>query len=140
MWGVRPLDCYGMIEFQPTAWEVPEQDGLVLAEDFAFAEVLDPDTLEPVPDGTPGILVLTHLDKQACPLVRWWPGDMVVRASRTGAGGRTHPRPGGGVRGRADDMLIVTGVNLVPRAIGAVLSTMATHRGAFLLILQGNHT
>src|SRR3546814_16001594 len=121
MWGVRPLDCYGMIEFQPTAWEVPEQDGLVLAEDFAFAEVLDPDTLEPVPDGTPGILVLTHLDKQACPLVRWWTGDLVVRDSRPRAAGRTHPRLVGGVRGRAQDMLLVRGVNLFHRPMVDVL-------------------
>src|SRR3546814_4546792 len=136
MWGVRPLDCYGMIEFQPTAWEVPEQDGLVLAEDFAFAEVLDPDTLAPVPDGTPGILVLTHLDKQAGPRVRWWTGDMVVRDSRPGAGGRTHARLVGGVRGRADDMLIVRGVNLFPSAIEDVLRQMPSVGGEFLIVID----
>src|SRR3546814_11726173 len=107
MWGVRPLDCYGMIEFQPTAWEVPEQDGLVLAEDFAFAEVLDPDTLEPVPDGTPGILVLTHLETQACPLRRYSTGDMVVRDSRPGEGGRTQAGPAGGGWGWRDGRRVV---------------------------------
>src|SRR3546814_16464917 len=53
MWGVRPLDCYGMIELQPTAWEVPEQDGLVLAHDFAFAQLLAPTPLDPVPHRPP---------------------------------------------------------------------------------------
>ena len=136
LWGVRPLDCYGMIEFQPTAWEIPGQDGLVLADDFAFAEVLDADTLEPVPDGTPGILVLTHLDKQACPLVRWWTGDMVVRDRSPGPDGRTHTRLVGGVRGRADDMLIVRGVNLFPSAIEDVLRQMPEVGGEFLIVID----
>lgn len=136
LWGVRPLDCYGMIEFQPTAWEIPGEDGLVLADDFAFAEVLDPDTNEPVPDGTPGILVLTHLDKQACPLVRWWTGDMVVRDRKAGDSGRTHSRLVGGVRGRADDMLIVRGVNLFPSAIEDVLRQTPGVDGEFLIIID----
>ena len=136
LWGVRPFDCYGMIEFQPTAWELPGRDGLVLAEDFAFAEVLDPDTHEPVPDGTPGILVLTHLDKQACPLVRWWTGDMVVRDSRAAADGRTHACLVGGVRGRADDMLIVRGVNLFPSAIEDVLGSIPNVSPEFMIVID----
>ena len=136
LWGVRPFDCYGMIEFQPTAWEVPGQNGLVLAEDFAYSEVLDPDTHEPVPDGTPGILVLTHLDKQACPLVRWWTGDMVVRDSTIGADGRSHARLVGGVRGRADDMLIVRGVNLFPSAIEDVLRKIPELGSEFQIVID----
>ncbi len=138
MWGVRPLDCYGMIEFQPTAWEFPGADGLVLAEDFLFAEILHPETLDPVPDGDEGILVLTHLDKQACPLVRWWTGDVVVRDSKPRANGRTHACLVGGVRGRADDMLIVRGVNLFPSAVEDVLRQIPSVGDEFLIIIDNS--
>jgi phenylacetate-CoA ligase len=72
------------------------------------------------------VLVLTHLDKQASPLVRWWTGDVVVRDSTVAPDGRTHARLVGGVLGRADDMLIVRGVNLFPSAVEDVVRA---HRG-----------
>lgn len=121
LWDAQVYDCYGMIEFQPTAWEMPAKDGLVIADDFVYAEVLDPDTLKAVADGTPGVLVLTHLDKQASPLVRWWTGDIVVRDRRPGSDQRTFGRLIDGVRGRADDMLVIRGVNLFPSAVETVL-------------------
>jgi len=136
LWGVRPFDCYGSIEFQPTAWELPGEDGLVLADDFVFAEVLHPDTDEPVEDGEPGILVLTHLDKKAVPLVRWWTGDMVVRSRASGNTGRTHSRLVGGIRGRADDMLIVRGVNLFPSAIEDVLRAIPGVASEFQIVID----
>lgn len=121
LWNTEVYDCYGMLEFQPTAWEMQSREGLVVADDFVFAEVVDAETLKPVPDGTAGVLVLTHLDKQASPLVRWWTGDIVVRDSRTGSDGRTFGRLVGGVQGRADDMLVIRGVNLFPSAVETVL-------------------
>lgn len=135
-WGARTYDCYGMIEFQPTAWETSAQDGLVLAEDFMLVEVLDPSTLEPVADGIPGVLVLTHLDKQACPLVRWSTGDIVVRDSRPGLDGRTFARLIGGVHGRADDMIVVRGVNLFPSAVEEVLRSIPGVGAEFQIILD----
>src|SRR6056297_684638 len=78
-WGARMFDCYGALECQPIGWDTSLQLGPTLAEDFIYVEILDAETDEPVPDGAPGVLVLTHLDKQACPLVRWWTGDVVVR-------------------------------------------------------------
>lgn len=120
-WGAKMFDCYGALECQPIGWDTALQLGPTLAEDFIYVEILDPDTDEPVPDGTPGVLVLTHLDKQACPLVRWWTGDVVVRDSSVGLDGRTHARLVGGVQGRADDMLIVRGVNLFPSAVEDVV-------------------
>lgn len=135
-WGAKAYDCYGMIEFQPTAWETSAQNGLVLAEDFMFVELLDPATLEPVPDGTPGVLVLTHLDKQACPLVRWSTGDMAVRDSRPGSDGRTFARLVGGVHGRADDMIVVRGVNLFPSAVEEVLRSIPGVGAEFQIVLD----
>lgn len=120
-WGARMFDCYGALECQPIGWDTELQNGPTLAEDFIYVEILDPDTDEPVPDGTPGVLVLTHLDKQACPLVRWWTGDIVTRDSTVSPDGRTHARLVNGVQGRADDMLIVRGVNLFPSAVEDVV-------------------
>ena len=117
LWGARCYDAYGCLEFQPIAAECVAQDGLHLAEDFAYAEVVDAETGLAVEDGSPGVLVLTHLDKQAGPLVRWWTGDIVVRDRSPCRCGRTHARLKGGVRGRADDMLVIRGINVFPSAI-----------------------
>lgn len=124
LWGADMYDCYGALECQPIAWEAACKEGPVLAEDFIYAEVLDADTEQPVADGQPGVLVITQLRKQACPLVRWWTGDIVVRDSRPASDGRTHARLAGGVLGRADDMLIVRGVNVFPSAIENIVRAL----------------
>jgi phenylacetate-CoA ligase len=135
-WGARCYDGYGCLEFQPIAWECTAQAGGHLAEDFALAEVVDPTSGEPVPDGSPGVLVLTHLDKEACPLVRWWTGDVVVRESTPCDCGRTHARFPGGVRGRADDMLVIRGVNLFPSALEDVLRRQPGVGHEFRIVLD----
>jgi phenylacetate-CoA ligase len=135
-WGARCFDGYGSLEFQPIAWECESQQGGHLVEDFAFAEVLDTETHEPVPDGTPGVLVLTHLDKQATPLVRWWTGDVVVRDSEPCECGRTLARLPGGVVGRADDMLVVRGVNLFPSAVEHIVRRTPGTTGEYLIVLD----
>jgi phenylacetate-CoA ligase len=140
LWGARCYDGYGSLEFQPIAWECAEQAGGHLPEDFAYAEVLDPETREPVPDGTPGVLVLTHLDKVATPLVRWWTGDVVVRDSSPCACGRTLARLPGGVVGRADDMLVIKGVNLFPSAVEDVVRRTPGVAGEYLVVLDGEVT
>ncbi|MDQ0381357.1 phenylacetate--CoA ligase family protein [Amycolatopsis thermophila] len=135
-WGARCFDGYGSLEFQPIAWECEAQAGGHLVEDFAYAEVVDPDTKKPVPDGSPGVLVLTHLDKQASPLVRWWTGDIVVRDTARCECGRTHARLPGGVIGRADDMLVVRGVNLFPSAVEQVVRRTPGTTGEYLIVLD----
>jgi phenylacetate-CoA ligase len=135
-WGARCHDGYGSLEFQPTAWECAARAGGHLAEDFAYAEVLDPVTRAPVPDGEPGVLVLTHLDKQACPLVRWWTGDVVVLDRDRCDCGRTHARLVGGVRGRADDMLVVRGVNVFPSAVENVVRRTVGDLAEFRVVLD----
>jgi len=134
LWGAKVFDCYGALECQPIGWETALQLGPQLAEDFIYVEVLDPDTDEPVEDGSPGVLVLTHLDKQASPLVRWWTGDIVVRDSSVAPDGRTHARLTGGVKGRADDMLIVRGVNLFPTAVEEIVRSHPGLTDEFQLI------
>lgn len=135
-WGARCYDGYGCLEFQPVAWECTAQAGGHLAEDFLYAEVVDPVTRAPVPDGQPGVLVLTHLDKQACPLVRWWTGDVVVLDRERCACGSTQARLAGGVRGRADDMLVVRGVNVFPSAVENVVRRVAGDLAEFRIVVD----
>lgn len=90
-----------------------ERDGLHLVEDDILLEVLDPQTHEPVPDGTPGEMVLTTLTKAARPMIRFRTGDMITADHSPCRCGRTHVRIK--VIGRIDDMFIVTGVNVPER-------------------------
>lgn len=135
-WGAKMFDCYGALECQPIGWDTALQLGPQLAEDFIYVEVLDPVTDEPVADGERGVLVLTHLDKQACPLVRWWTGDIVVRDSRPTPDGRTHARLAGGVLGRGDDMLIVRGVNLFPTAVEDVVRAHPGTTNEYVIVVD----
>jgi phenylacetate-CoA ligase len=135
-WGAPVFDCYGALECQPIGWDTAARLGPTLAEDFIYVEVLHPDTHEPVADGERGVLVLTHLDKVACPLVRWWTGDIVVRDSTTAPDGRTHARLKGGVLGRADDMLIIRGVNLFPTAVEDIVRAFPGLTNEYVLVVD----
>jgi len=135
-WGAKTFDCYGSLESQPIGWDTAAQSGPTLAEDFIYPEVLDPETLQPVADGERGVLVVSHLDKQAGPLLRWWTGDVVVRDSRPAPDGRTHARLPGGVLGRADDMLIVRGVNVFPTAIEDLVRSHPGATGEYLILVD----
>lgn len=135
-WGAKMFDCYGALECQPIGWDTALQLGPQLAEDYIHTEILDPDTLKPVEDGRRGVLVLTHLDKQACPLVRWWTGDVVVRDRTSTPDGRTHARLVGGVLGRADDMLIIRGVNLFPTAVEDIVRAFPGTTNEYVLVID----
>ncbi|NYT62771.1 AMP-binding protein [Alcaligenaceae bacterium] len=135
-WGAKMFDCYGALECQPIGWDTAAQIGPTLAEDFIYVEILDPDTHKAVADGERGVLVLTHLDKQASPLVRWWTGDIVVRDSTPAPDGRTHARLSGGVLGRADDMLVIRGVNLFPSAVEDIVRAFPGTSNEYVLVLD----
>lgn len=135
-WGAKMFDCYGALECQPIGWDTAAQLGPTLAEDFIYVEILHPDTHEPVADGERGVLVLTHLDKQACPLVRWWTGDIVVRDSSVAPDGRTHARLKGGVLGRSDDMLVIRGVNLFPSAVEDIVRGFEGTTNEYVIVLD----
>ncbi|MFA7468419.1 MAG: hypothetical protein WCY82_09155 [Desulfotomaculaceae bacterium] len=83
-------------------------------------EVLDPDTLEAVQQGTPGELVLSNLNYEAMPILRYRTGDRVIVNFDTCACGRTHPRITNFL-GRVDDMLLVSGTNIFPSQVEDVL-------------------
>lgn len=112
--GAEVLDHYGMTEIGPVAFQRTGEPGLLwVNEDRYFAEVLNPATLAPVPAGETGELVLTSLGRAAWPLLRYRTGDLVRR--------RADGALEGGILGRADDMVVVRGVNIYPSAVESVV-------------------
>jgi phenylacetate-CoA ligase len=99
---------------------VEERAGAHVNEDHFLPEIVDPKTGEPLPEGEEGVLVFTTLTKEALPLVRYWTGDITSLTSGKCACGRTLVRMGR-IKGRADDMLIIRGVNVYPTQVEAVL-------------------
>ncbi len=111
--GAEVLDHYGMTEVGPVAFQ--KGGALQIIDDSYFAEVIDPHTLAPIPDGEIGELVLTPLGRIAWPLLRYRTGDLVRRRGSALEGG---------IIGRTDDMVVVRGVNIYPSAVEAVVRTM----------------
>ncbi|RLQ97424.1 phenylacetate--CoA ligase family protein [Falsibacillus albus] len=117
--GIKACDIYGLSEVigPGVSMECHEaQSGLHVAEDHFLVEVIDPYTLEPVPDGEDGELVFTSLKKEALPIIRYRTGDISSITRETCRCGRTTTRMGR-VKGRIDDMIIVRGVNVFPSEI-----------------------
>src|SRR5262249_37303118 len=121
--GLKAVDLYGLSEIigPGVAAECDvAQDGLHGWEDHFLFEVIDPGTLEPVPPGEAGELVITTLTKQAIPMVRYRSRDITRLNHEPCRCGRTHVRIMR-VTGRDDDMMIIRGVNVYPSQIEAVL-------------------
>ncbi|SEP23716.1 phenylacetate-CoA ligase [Halogranum amylolyticum] len=121
--GVTAVDVYGLSEIIGPGVSIEcahAQDGLHIWEDHFYPEVVDPATGEVLPEGEEGELVLTTLSKQALPVLRYRTGDMTTLNSETCECGRTCVRMGN-VTGRADDLLIVRGVNVYPSQIEEVM-------------------
>lgn len=120
--GAKAYNSFGMSEMSGpgVAFECPEQNGLHLWEDSYIMEIINPDTLEPVPDGEVGELVLTTLDREAMPLIRYRTRDLTRIIPGECPCGRTHRRIDR-LKGRSDDMFIVKGVNIFPMQIEKIL-------------------
>jgi phenylacetate-CoA ligase len=116
-------DTYGVSEVMGpgVASECTEHKGLHINEDHFLAEVVDPKTLEPVPMGQTGELVITTLTKEAFPVIRFRTRDLTSLIAEPCACGRTTLRMAR-VNGRSDDILIVRGTNVAPAQIAAVLA------------------
>ena len=115
-------DNYGLSEVMGpgVAGECLEREGLHVNEDHFLVEVVDPDTLKPVPPGEVGELVITTLTKEAFPVIRFRTRDLTRLITSPCPCGRTSVRMGR-VMGRTDDMLIVRGVNVFPSQIESIL-------------------
>ncbi len=122
--GIQYCDVYGLSEVMGpgVAMECAEREGLHIAEDHFYCEIIDPNTLDPVPDGEWGELVITTLTRECSPLVRFRTRDITRIISEPCACGRTH-RKIDKLRGRSDDMLIIRGVNVFPSQIEQVITS-----------------
>jgi phenylacetate-CoA ligase len=101
-------------------------------------EVVDPTTLEPVPDGTLGELVLTTLDREAMPLIRYRTKDLTRIVPGECPCGRNHRRLDR-IQGRSDDMFIIKGVNIFPIQVEQVLMAIPEVGTNYQIILQREH-
>jgi phenylacetate-CoA ligase len=118
--GAQVFDHYGMTEVGPVAYQRAERPDLLhVIENSYYAEIIRPETGEPAAHDEVGELVLTTLGRTACPLLRYRTGDLVRRAADVPGFALT-----GGIIGRADDMVVVRGVNLYPAAVDAVVRTV----------------
>ncbi|MCH9032922.1 MAG: phenylacetate--CoA ligase family protein [Planctomycetes bacterium] len=121
-WGARVFDHPGLTEVGPWGFECVETPGAVHVLETEFvAEVIDPKTEQPLPDGGTGELVLTNLGRIGMPLIRYRTGDRVCLRRERCACGRWFARAEGGVLGRLDDMLIIRGNNVYPAAIEGIV-------------------
>ncbi|MCQ2374671.1 MAG: phenylacetate--CoA ligase [Salinivirgaceae bacterium] len=122
MLGVKAYNSFGMSEMcgPGVAFECKEQNGLHFWEDYYIVEIVDPETLEPVPDGEIGELVLTTINREAMPLIRYRTRDLTRVLGRTCPCGRNHIRLDR-MKGRSDDMMVLRGVNIFPIQIEKIL-------------------
>lgn len=119
---IKAYDIYGLSEIAGpgVSYECHLQDGLHICEDYFYPEIIDPETLQPLPDGQYGELVFTCIGKEALPLVRYRTRDICALTHEVCGCGRTVARmtkP----RGRSDDMLIIRGVNVFPSQVEHVI-------------------
>jgi phenylacetate-CoA ligase len=121
--GARVVDHHGMTEVGPVTFECPARPGVLhVIESSYIAEVVHPQTGEPLGGGEVGELVLTALGRTGSPLLRYRTGDLVRPATDlTCACGRSDLAFEGGILGRVDDMVVIRGVNVYPSAIEEIM-------------------
>lgn len=136
MLGVKAYNSFGMSEMcgPGVAFECKEQNGLHIWEDYYIVEIVDPDTLEPVPEGEVGELVLTTINREAMPLLRYRTRDLTRILPGTCPCGRHHIRLDR-MKGRSDDMMILKGVNIFPIQIETILMQFAELGNNYLITL-----
>lgn len=136
MLGVKAYNSFGMSEMcgPGVGFECPEQNGLHFWEDYYIVEIVDPETLEPVPDGEIGELVLTSLCREAMPLLRYRTRDLTRVLGRSCPCGRNHVRLDR-MRGRSDDMIVLRGVNIFPIQVEKILMQFPELGNNYLITL-----
>ncbi len=134
---VKAIDIYGLSEVigPGVAYECDEQEGLHVNEDHFFPEIIDPDTLEVLPEGSLGELVFTTITKEGLPLIRYRTRDLTRLNYSKCKCGRTLVRMDKCL-GRSDDMLIIRGVNLFPSQIETVLLEMSEIKPHYRIIVD----
>lgn len=136
MFGVKAYNSFGMSEMcgPGVGFECKEQNGLHFWEDYYIVEIVDPETLEPVPDGEIGELVLTSIRREAMPLLRYRTRDLTRVLGRSCPCGRNHIRLDR-MKGRSDDMMVLKGVNIFPIQIEKILMQFPELASNYLITL-----
>lgn len=122
LFNVKAYNSFGMTEMNGpgVGFECTEQNGMHIWEDCYILEIVDPETGEPLPDGETGEMVLTTLDREMMPLIRYRTHDLTRIIPGDCPCGRTARRIDR-IKGRSDDMFIVKGVNIFPMQVEKVL-------------------
>ncbi len=137
IYGYKAFNSYGLSEMNGpgVAFECPEQNGMHIWEDSFLVEIVDPKTLQPVANGEEGELVMTSLQREGMPLIRYRTKDLTRIIPGLCPCGRTHRRIER-IKGRTDDMLILKGVNIYPMQVEKKLMEIEGVGTNFLIILE----
>ena len=137
MLGVKAYNSYGMTEMNGpgVAFECTEQNGMHFWEDCYLVEIIDPNTGKHVPNGEIGELVLTTLDREMMPLIRYRTRDLTRILPGTCPCGRTHLRIDR-IKGRSDDMFIIKGINIFPMQVEKILLQFPSLGSNYLITLD----
>jgi phenylacetate-CoA ligase len=136
-YGVKVFNSYGLSEMNGpgVAFECPLQNGMHLWEDSYIVEIIDPETGEPVPEGTTGELVLTTINREGMPLLRYRTKDLTRIIPGNCPCGRNHIRIDR-IQGRSDDMFIIKGVNIFPIQVEQVLMSIPEVGTNYRIVLK----
>lgn len=137
---IKAYDIYGLSEIAGpgVAYECSEQSGMHICEDYFYPEIIDPETLQPLPDGSYGELVFTCIGKEALPLVRYRTRDIAKLTREKCSCGRTlikMSKP----RGRSDDMLVIRGVNVFPSQVEHVIIELGMQPNYQIIVERKNN-
>lgn len=137
---IKAYDIYGLSEIAGpgVAYNCECQNGLHVCEDYFYPEIIDPDTLEVLPDGEYGELVFTCIGKEALPLIRYRTRDIASITHEKCACGRTTVRMSK-PKGRSDDMLIIRGVNVFPSQVEHVLLELGLTANYLIIVDRKNN-
>lgn len=135
--GLKGYNIYGLSEIMgpSVSYECECQDGSHICEDHFYPEVINPTTLERVPNGQEGELVFTTLTKEGMPVLRYRTKDLTCLMTGECSCGRTEVRMGR-IVGRSDDMLIIRGINVFPSQVESVVLSMPEFAPRYLLIVD----
>ncbi|MCC8154520.1 MAG: phenylacetate--CoA ligase [Tannerellaceae bacterium] len=135
--GIKAYDIYGLTEIAGpgVGCECEYQDGTHLWEDHFLPEIIDPETLEPLPAGQQGELVFTTITKEGMPMIRYRTRDLTSLNYETCCCGRTAVRMSR-IMGRSDDMLIIRGVNVFPSQVESVILELPEFEPHYLIFVD----
>ena len=135
--GLKGFNIYGLSEVMgpSVSYECQMQHGSHICEDHFYPEIINPVTLEPVPNGQQGELVFTTLTKEGMPVIRYRTRDLCSLMPGTCDCGRTSIRMGR-IEGRSDDMLIIRGINVFPSQVESVILSLPEFAPHYMLVVD----